>query len=44
MLKSNNLGFIETPYRKVENGKVDYNSAPIYLNAEDEEAKIIGTG
>ena len=39
--KINNLGFIETPYRKVENGKVDYNSAPIYLNAEDEEAKII---
>ena len=39
--KINNLGFIETPYRKVENGKVDYKSAPIYLNAEDEEAKII---
>ncbi|TXF77317.1 DNA-directed RNA polymerase subunit beta [Chryseobacterium sp.] len=39
--KINNLGFIETPYRKVENGKVDLKSAPIYLNAEDEEDKII---
>lgn len=39
--KINNLGFIETPYRKVENGKVDFKSAPIYLNAEDEEAKVI---
>ena len=32
--KINNLGFIETPYRKVENGKVDLNADPIYLNAE----------
>ena len=39
--KINNLGFIETPYRKVENGKVDFSAAPIYLNAEDEESKII---
>ncbi len=39
--KINTLGFIETPYRKVENGKVDLDSAPIYLNAEDEEDKVI---
>ena len=39
--KINNLGFIETPYRKVENGKVDLSSAPVYLNAEDEEDKVI---
>ena len=39
--KINNLGFIETPYREVKYGKVDLNSAPIYLNAEDEEAKVI---
>ena len=39
--KINNLGFIETPYRKVENGKVDLGAAPIYLNAEDEEYKVI---
>ncbi len=39
--KINSLGFIETPYRKVENGKVDLKSAPIFLNAEDEEDKVI---
>ena len=39
--KINNLGFIETPYRKAVDGKVDLESAPIYLNAEDEESKII---
>ncbi len=39
--KINNLGFIETPYRKVENGKVDLKSKPVYLNAEDEEDKVI---
>lgn len=39
--KINNLGFIETPYREVKDGKVDLNSVPIYLNAEDEEAKVI---
>ena len=39
--KVNNLGFIETPYRKVEEGKVDVESAPIYLTAEEEESKVI---
>ncbi|MFC0342990.1 DNA-directed RNA polymerase subunit beta [Epilithonimonas hispanica] len=39
--KINRLGFIETPYRKVEEGKVDLESAPTYLNAEDEEDKVI---
>ncbi|MEP2937047.1 MAG: DNA-directed RNA polymerase subunit beta [Gilvibacter sp.] len=39
--KVNNLGFIETPYRKVENGKVDLKSTPIYLSAEEEEEKLI---
>ncbi|MDX9704292.1 MAG: DNA-directed RNA polymerase subunit beta, partial [Weeksellaceae bacterium] len=39
--KVNNLGFIETPYRKVENGKVELNHEPIYLSAEEEEAKVI---
>ncbi|MGB0880870.1 MAG: DNA-directed RNA polymerase subunit beta, partial [Polaribacter sp.] len=38
--KVNNLGFIETPYRKVENGIVD-NNEPIYLSAEEEEGKKI---
>lgn len=39
--KINSLGFIETPYREVKNGKVDLESDPIYLNAEDEESKVI---
>lgn len=39
--KINTLGFIETPYRKVEDGKVDLQAAPTYLNAEDEEYKVI---
>ncbi|WP_223606545.1 DNA-directed RNA polymerase subunit beta [Chryseobacterium sp. OSA05B] len=39
--KINNLGFIETPYRKVENSKIDLSADPIYLNAEDEEDKVI---
>jgi len=40
--KINQLGFIETPYRKVENGKVGLTSEEvIYLSAEEEEAKII---
>ena len=38
--KVNNLGFIETPYRKVENGKIDLNETH-YLSAEEEENKLI---
>ena len=39
--KINGMGFIETPYRKVNNRKVDINSAPVYLSAEEEEEKLI---
>ncbi|PKP48964.1 MAG: DNA-directed RNA polymerase subunit beta [Bacteroidetes bacterium HGW-Bacteroidetes-11] len=39
--KINRLGFIETPYKKVVDGKVDLNEKPIYLSAEEEENKII---
>ena len=39
--KINNMGFIETPYRKVKQGKVDLSSEPIYLSAEEEESKLI---
>ena len=39
--KINRLGFIETPYKKVVDGKVDLNEAPVYLSAEEEENKII---
>jgi len=41
--KINTLGFIETPYRKVENGKVDLGDV-IYMTAEEEEGKIIAQG
>jgi DNA-directed RNA polymerase subunit beta len=38
--KINKLGFIETPYHKVENGKVELNKVS-YLSAEEEETSII---
>jgi len=38
--KVNNLGFIETPYRKVENGKINLSETK-YLSAEEEENKLI---
>jgi len=39
--KVNPMGFIETPYRKVENGVVDIENAPTYLSAEEEEDMLI---
>jgi DNA-directed RNA polymerase subunit beta len=40
--KINDLGFIETPYRKVHDKKVDLtNEGVVYLSAEEEEAKTI---
>ena len=39
--KINNLGFIETPYWAVENGKVQKDKTPIYLSAEEEEGLFI---
>jgi DNA-directed RNA polymerase subunit beta len=35
--KVNHLGFIETAYRKVEEGKVNLTEQPTYLSAEEEE-------
>ena len=35
--KINHLGFIETPYRKVVDGRVAVNSAFLYMGAEEEE-------
>ena len=41
----NDLGFIETPYRKVEDSVVDLNNDNVvYLTAEEEEKHIIGQG
>ena len=43
--KINNLGFIETPYRVVENGKVNINNDEVvYMTAEIEEGKMIAQG
>ncbi len=39
--KVNKLGFIETPYREVDNGKVQIAKQPIYLAAEEEDEKMI---
>ena len=43
--KINDLGFISTPYRRVENGKVDMSPEGLrYYTAEEEENKIIAQG
>ncbi|MEC3881093.1 DNA-directed RNA polymerase subunit beta [Parapedobacter sp. 10938] len=39
--KINNLGFIETPYRRVDEGRVVVEEPVIYLSAEDEDGKTI---
>lgn len=43
--KIGSMGFIETPYRKVSNSKVNLSSKEVvYLAAEEEEGKIIAQG
>ena len=37
----NELGFIETPYRRVDNGRVRFDEEPIFLTAEEEDNKRI---
>ena len=39
--KVNGMGFIETPYRKIDNGVADIKGQPIYLSAEEEEDMLI---
>ncbi|MBK8490551.1 MAG: DNA-directed RNA polymerase subunit beta [Saprospirales bacterium] len=39
--KINKMGFLETPYRKVDDGIVDVENAPIYLSAEAEDFRKI---
>jgi len=39
--KIDRLGFIETPYKKVNVGKVELVEDPLYLTAEEEEHKVI---
>ncbi len=40
--KIDKLGFIETPYHRVVDGRVTLEEQPVYLTAEEEEHKIIG--
>ena len=43
--KITDLGFIATPYRKVENGKVNLNNDEVvYLTAEEEENLVVAQG
>ena len=43
--KINELGFIETPYRKVADSHVNLNNDEVvYLTAEEEESHVIGQG
>ena len=43
--KINDLGFISTPYRKVEEGKVNLNNDDVvYLTAEEEEDLVVAQG
>jgi DNA-directed RNA polymerase subunit beta len=39
--KINSMGFIETPYRRVNEGVVQMDDKVIYLSAEDEDEKVI---
>jgi DNA-directed RNA polymerase subunit beta len=39
--KINSMGFIETPYRRVDNGKVQLDTPVEYLSAEEEDNKVI---
>ena len=39
--KVNQMGFIETPYREVVDGKIDFDTEARYLSAEEEEGKLI---
>ncbi len=39
--KINSMGFIETPYRKVTDGKMGSEKDVVYLSAEEEDTKII---
>jgi DNA-directed RNA polymerase subunit beta len=39
--KINRMGFIETPYRPINDGKVNFDAGAQYLSAEEEDDKII---
>jgi len=39
--KINGMGFIETPYRRIDEGKVAMKEKVVYLSAEEEDDKVI---
>ncbi len=39
--KINKMGFVETPYRTIKNGKINIKIKEKYLSAEEEEGKVI---
>ena len=39
--KINSLGFIETPYRNVKEGNIDFSESPVYKTAEQEIGQVI---
>jgi DNA-directed RNA polymerase subunit beta len=42
--KVNDYGFIETPFWKVENGRVRKDIAPVYMTADEEDDKRVAPG
>lgn len=42
--KVNQYGFLETPYRAVENGQVLFDRAPIYMTADEEDDLRVAAG
>ena len=42
--KVNQYGFLETPYRLVENGRVLLDRAPVYMTADEEDDKRVAPG
>jgi DNA-directed RNA polymerase subunit beta len=39
--KVNTMGYIETPYRKVKNGRIDFSKKIVYISADEEYNKVI---
>ncbi len=42
--KVNQYGFLETPFRAVENGRVLFEQAPLYMTADEEDDKRVAAG
>lgn len=42
--KVNQYGFLETPFRAVENGRVLFDQSPVYMTADEEDDKRVAPG